>query len=427
MQRVVHDLPLALLTGTPDPASQWVSHRRQISTAAASPSASAAPAPAEPADEPHTPANSNRPRASRRSESRQGSVTESSSAAAPTTSGSSGRSRERSGSLRSEALRDRQEICDKLISVFVARKPEEWRKLIAFSKQWPTLSNSLFARIEQRSKTEADDGAKLEMKRLLRRLKSVHEELQQYNALLAKFRKAPSYDWEGIVARQRDVLQPDFFKHMENLIHAANEDPQEQEALAELATKVLSLIEAYDRVARDQEAMAEAATTFEDILQVNSLAEMDAKVDELAASGRLDPALLLTMAKAYNSTKDTDVTREEVKDIMAHLYFKAKETFAQQQPPEVRILKHLLSLDDPKERFESLAQAFTPGPEIATEKEDYLSTNPQAMLTTISAVLQAYDSQIGSNSMLSDSSSMMNPEVIQRMRGLQEHIQKQFT
>lgn len=26
----------------------------------------------------------------------------------------------------------------------------------------------------------------------------------------------------------------------------------------------------------------------------------------------------------------------QVKDIMAHLYFKAKETFAQQQPPEVR-------------------------------------------------------------------------------------------
>ncbi len=60
------------------------------------------------------------------------------------------------------------------------------------------------------------------------------------------------------------------------------------------------------------------------LLQVGSLEEADAKIDALAASGQLDPALLLTMAKAYSGVKDTDVTREEVKDIMAHLYFKVR-------------------------------------------------------------------------------------------------------
>lgn len=61
--------------------------------------------------------------------------------------------------------------------------------------------------------------------------------------------------------------------------------------------------------------------------QVESLQEADTKIDELAASGQLDPALLLTMAKAYSAAKDTDVTREEVKDIMAHLYFKVSIKF----------------------------------------------------------------------------------------------------
>ena len=49
---------------------------------------------------------------------------------------------------------------------------------------------------------------------------------------------------------------------------------------------------------------------------------MDAKIDSMAKSGALDPALLLTIAKAHSSVKDTDYSREEVKDVMAHLYFK---------------------------------------------------------------------------------------------------------
>ena len=195
--------------------------------------------------------------------------------------------------------------------------------------------------------------------------------------------------------------------------------------------------------------------------------EADRKIDGLADSGQLNPALLLTMAKAYSAAKDTNITKEEVKEIMGHLYFKvlslsrplhthmtslpgmhcrcwcthaccrlqrvyrseqrllirvhlmndclycasllhvhwytlhgnarmrmmsvsarvmeitllsvnscvqAKESFAKMQPPEVRILKHLLTLDSPAQRAEEMRNAFTPGPEIETEKQDYLNT-----------------------------------------------------
>ena len=63
------------------------------------------------------------------------------------------------------------------------------------------------------------------------------------------------------------------------------------------------------------------ALTATALLQVDSLQEMDAKIDSMARSGALDPALLLTLAKAHTSVKDRDYTREEVKDVMAHLYF----------------------------------------------------------------------------------------------------------
>ena len=43
-----------------------------------------------------------------------------------------------------------------------------------------------------------------------------------------------------------------------------------------------------------------------------SLEAADRKIDELAAAGKLDPALLLMMAKAYAGAKETDYTREEV-------------------------------------------------------------------------------------------------------------------
>lgn len=57
---------------------------------------------------------------------------------------------------------------------------------------------------------------------------------------------------------------------------------------------------------------------------MNSLEEADKKIDNLANSGQLNPALLLTMAKAYSAAKDTNITKEEVKEIMGHLYFKVK-------------------------------------------------------------------------------------------------------
>ncbi len=52
----------------------------------------------------------------------------------------------------------------------------------------------------------------------------------------------------------------------------------------------------------------------------------------------------------------------------------AKETLAQQQPPEVRILKHLLSIQSPQERQTALQDAFAPGADLQTEEQDLLST-----------------------------------------------------
>jgi hypothetical protein len=75
---------------------------------------------------------------------------------------------------------------------------------------------------------------------------------------------------------------------------------------------------------RAPRAHAQSFETFQDLLRgATSYEDIDAKVAALASAGKLDPALLLTTSKMYMSVKESPYTSEEVKDIMAHLYWKA--------------------------------------------------------------------------------------------------------
>ena len=358
-------------------------------------------------------------------------------------------SQSRPGSLRAEAEQSNREVYDRLIDVFLARNSEDWRKLIAHSQQWPTLSEGVLKRMEERAvqaDIEAEEEEARRLRRTARRLKSVSDELSDYAALVTKYRSAPSREWESMVALYRNALSGDFFDYIELRVRAAaaaaaatgQEVSREAEAIAALGTQLAALVEAHDRVLADEEALDSATERFAELLQSESMEAAEAKLDELAASGRLDPALLLTMAKAYAGVKETDITQEEVKDIMAHLYFKAKETFAQQAPAEARILKFLLAVESEADRYSLMEQSFQAGPELSTSQEDYLHTTPPALLNTIENVLAMYDgasgnkveSAMGSNSgpmgMAGQAASLMNPEVISRLRELQLMLRKKY-
>ena len=361
-------------------------------------------------------------------------------------------------SLRSEAEQSNREVYDRLIDVFMTRSSEDWRKLIAHSSQWPILSEGVLKRMEERAsqlETGENEEEARKLRRNARRLKSVSDELADYAALVSKFRESPSAEWESMVALFRNSLAGDFFNYIELRVRAAasaaaaagEESSREAESLAALGTQVAALVEAYDRVLADEGALDSAAERFSELLQSETMEAAEAKLDELAASGKLDPALLLTMAKAYAGVKETDVTQEEVKDIMAHLYFKAKESFAQQAPPEARILKFLLAVESPSDRMSLMEQSFQPGPQLTTSDEDFLYTTPDALLNTIENVLAMYDgakpgggggggggnggsmgmaSPGGPSGMASQAAELMNPEVIERLRELQQTIKKQY-
>lgn len=52
------------------------------------------------------------------------------------------------------------------------------------------------------------------------------------------------------------------------------------------------------------------------------------QIDKLVTDGKLTPALMLTTAKMYMSVKESPYVEEEVKDIMAHLYWRVRSLLA---------------------------------------------------------------------------------------------------
>lgn len=66
-------------------------------------------------------------------------------------------------------------VCDKLIEVFLVDKPTptDWRRLLAFSKEWDNMRPHFFRRCQDRADSEDNPGMKHKLLRLGRKLKEV--------------------------------------------------------------------------------------------------------------------------------------------------------------------------------------------------------------------------------------------------------------
>ena len=372
------------------------------------------------------------------------------------------------------------EMFDNLANIFLKREEEDWIGLLASSARWPTLRDGFFARLEERARDEEDPEEMLRLSRLLRLLRATSDRVAACADLLAECQDADEDLHEGMVTNRRAEFTTEFFQFvrfkLEALVreNAADEaaarakgdaeaqsarendgpnsesDPTsdeakarlraaretaaksedagdaERDALARLASRLLSICEAFDEATKDQETLETAAENFKELLEVETLEEMNSKIDAMSAEGKLDPALVLTAAKAYMSVKESPYVEEEVKDVMAHLYFKMKETMGRQQPKEVRILKHLLMFEDVRDVQNGLEEAFTPGPELTTEDEDFLFCEAPALHKTIEAVLKAYEQQQGKASITGQAAELMTPEVIEKLKVIQGQIEANF-
>ncbi|XP_031273045.1 uncharacterized protein At4g37920 isoform X2 [Pistacia vera] len=318
-------------------------------------------------------------------------------------------------------------VCDKLIEVFMVDKPTptDWRRLLAFSKEWNNLRSHFFKRCQDRADAEENPGIKHKLLRLGRKLKEIDEDVQRHNELLEVIKGAPSEEISQIVSRRRKDFTKEFFMHLHTVAESYYENPTEQNALAKLGNMCLAAVQAYDTATESIEALNAAELKFQDIINSPSIEAACRKIDNLAEKNQLDSALVLMITKAWSAAKESDMTKDEVKDILYHLYLTARGNLQRNMPKEVRILKYLLTIEDPAERLCTLKDAFTPGEEIEGKDVDNLYTTPEKLHTLMRTLVDAYQfSREGT--LMREAKDLMNPRIIEKMEELRKLVEKHF-
>ncbi|KAL6646792.1 hypothetical protein ACP70R_015486 [Stipagrostis hirtigluma subsp. patula] len=323
-------------------------------------------------------------------------------------------------------------ISDKLIGVFMVDKPTptDWRKLLAFSREWDNIRPHFFKRCQERADAEQNPEMKHNLLRLIRKLKEVmetliDEDVQRHNELLEVVKSTPSDEIGAVVAKRRKDFTVEFFNHLYYVAESYQDDPGKQTELAKLGNVCVDALQAHEDTSGSLEALNAAELKLKDILDSPSVDAACRKIDDLAEKKELDSALVLMLSKAWSAAKGTDITKSEAKDIMFHLYMTAVANLQRQMPKDIRILKHLIMIEDPEERLSALNDAFTPGPELQGENVDTLYTSPEVLHTWARAIVDAYyNSREGT--LLRQARDLMNPKIIKRVEEIVKIIKDNY-
>ncbi|VAH00040.1 unnamed protein product [Triticum turgidum subsp. durum] len=318
-------------------------------------------------------------------------------------------------------------ISDKLIGVFMVDKPTptDWRKLLAFSREWDNIRPHFFKRCQERADAETNPEMKHGLLRLARKLKEVDEDVQRHNELFELVKSTPSGKIGDVVAKRRKDFTVEFFNHLYYVAESYKDEPAKQKELATLGNDCVDALQAHDDMSGSLQALNVAELKLKDILNSPSVDAACRKIDDLAEKKELDSALVLMLSKAWSAAKGTDITKSDAKDIMFHLYMTAVANLQRQMPKDIRILKHLIMIEDPAERLSALNDAFTPGPELQGENVDTLFTSPEVLHTWASAIIDAYYSS-REGTLLGQARDLMNPKIIKRVEELVKTIKDQY-
>uniref|UniRef100_A0A6N2LUN9 Uncharacterized protein n=1 Tax=Salix viminalis TaxID=40686 RepID=A0A6N2LUN9_SALVM len=298
--------------------------------------------------------------------------------------------------------------------------PTDWRKLLAFSKEWNNLRPHFYKRSQERADNEDDPGKKHNLLRFARKFKEIDEDIQRHNELLGVIKNEPS-ELSEVVAKRRKDFTKEFFVHLFTVAQSYHDNPSDQNALAKLGNDCVAAVQAYDSATENMEALNAAEIKLQDIINSPSLDAACKKIDDLAEKNKLDSALVLMITKAWSAAKESNMTKDEVKDVLYHLYKTSVANLQRNVPKEIRILKYLLTIEDREERLCALNDAFTQGEELEGKDVDSLYTTPEKLYSWIKVMVDAYHlSQEGT--LMREARDLMNPKIIKKM----EELKKDF-
>ncbi|KAF2295743.1 hypothetical protein GH714_033797 [Hevea brasiliensis] len=235
---------------------------------------------------------------------------------------------------------------------------------------------------------ETDPTLKQKFASLAAKVKRIDEEMEKNSQLLKEIQDNPT-DLNAIVTKRRKDFTGEFFRYL-TLLSETYDALEDRDAIARLATRCLSAISAFDRTLENVETLDAAQAKFDEILNSPSVDVACENIKSLAKTKELDSSLILFINSAWAAAKDSTHMKNEVKEIMYRIYKATKSSLRSMAPKEIKLLKHLLNIADPEERFSALATAFCPGDEREAKDPYALYTTPKELHKWIKIMLDAY-------------------------------------
>ncbi|CAL0331569.1 unnamed protein product [Lupinus luteus] len=317
------------------------------------------------------------------------------------------------------------QICDKMIDFFLNKKTKtkEWRKYLVFREEWNKYRDNFYTRCQTRANMEDDPTMKEKFASLGRKMKKIDDEMEGHAELLKEIQDSPT-DINAIVTRRRKDFTGEFFRYL-SLIADTYNSLEDRDAISRLGTRCLSAVSAYDNTLVIVDTLDTAQAKFDDILNSPSIDVACDKIKSLAKAKELDSSLILLINSAWAKAKESTTMKNEVKEIMYQLYKTTKSSLRSITPKEIKLLKHLLNIIDPEERFSALATAFSPGDGNEAKDPDALYTTPEELHKWIKIMLDAYNLN-KEETELREARQLAQPIVMQRLLILKETIEEEY-
>ncbi|EEF35142.1 conserved hypothetical protein [Ricinus communis] len=274
-----------------------------------------------------------------------------------------------------------------------------------------------------RADMETDSTLKQKFVSFAAKVKRIDEQMEKHSELLKEIQDNPT-DLNAIVTKRRKEFTGDFFRYL-TLISDTFDSLEDRDAIARLGTRCLSAVSAFDKTLEYVETLDTAQAKFDDILNSPSIDAACEKIKSLAKAKELDSSLILLINSAWAAAKDSANMKNEVKEIMYQIYKTTKSSLRSIAPKEIKLLKHLLNIADPEERFSALATAFCPGDEREAKDPYALYTTPKELHKWVKIMLDAYQLN-KEDSDIREAKQMTQPVVIQRLYILKETIEEEY-
>ncbi|KAL0377982.1 UNVERIFIED_CONTAM: hypothetical protein Sradi_3103700 [Sesamum radiatum] len=316
-------------------------------------------------------------------------------------------------------------FCDKMIDVFLNEKPKskDWKRYLIFREEWGKYRERFYSRCKVRADAEKDSQMKQKLIDLSRKVRKIDDEMETHAELLKEIQDNPM-DINAIVAKRRGDFTGDFFRHL-TLLSETYDSLEDRDAVARLGARCLAAVSAFDNTLEIVGTLDTAQAKFDDILNSPSLDVACEKIKSLAKAKELDSSLILLINGAWASAKESTTMRNKVKEIMYSLYKATQSSLRSIAPKEIKLLKYLLNITDPEERFSALASAFSPGDEHDVKQPNTIYTTPKELHKWIKIMLDAYHLN-KEETEIREARKMNQPVVIQRLFILKETIEEEY-